>query len=358
MQTRRTFLQQLALSAAGSAVLPSFYLRGSDKTGTRLPVVGSGQFAYECVHDWLLPPEGLRWGDTHSVCQDANGNIYVCHTVNPKSPRSETVVVYDSAGQYQRAFGAEFRGGAHGLDLRREPDGEFLYHCDTTHAVTAKTTLAGEVVWKEGYPTQDPLYPKPAIKYRPTNMAFAANGDYYVADGYGSSHIMRYSRDGKFIQEIGHGVAGEGSIDAPDGQLTTPHGLWVDERMTPARLVVADRSNRRIQVFTLDGRHLRTVKDPVKMRRPCTFHTQGDWMVCPDLDSQVFILDQDYSVVAQLGDGQAHNGKVGSRRTQTRDQFTPGEFICPHDAMFLANGDILVSEWLPIGRITLLRRLA
>jgi hypothetical protein len=58
-----------------------------------------------------------------------------------------------------------------------------------------------------------------------------------------------------------------------------------------------------------------------------------------------------------LGDGKAHNGKVGSRRTQTRDQFTPGEFICPHDAIFLQNGDILVSEFLPIGRITLLRRV-
>jgi len=76
------------------------------------------------------------------------------------------------------------------------------------------------------------------------------------------------------------------------------------------------------------------------------------------LDSQVCILDRDYKVVAQLGDGRAHNGKVGSRRTQTRDQFTPGEFICPHDAIFLANGDILVSEWLPIGRITLLRPVA
>ena len=71
---------------------------------------------------------------------------------------------------------------------------------------------------------------------------------------------------------------------------------------------------------------------------------------------QVCVLDRDYNVVAQLGDGKAANGQVGSRRNQTRAQFTPGQFITPHAAIFLKSGDILVAEWLPIGRITLLRR--
>ena len=60
----------------------------------------------------------------------------------------------------------------------------------------------------------------------------------------------------------------------------------------------------------------------------------------------------------QLGDGIANNGKRGSRRSQTRAEFTPGEFITPHGAIFLNNGDILVAEWLPIGRLTLLRKLS
>jgi hypothetical protein len=90
---------------------------------------------------------------------------------------------------------------------------------------------------------------------------------------------------------------------------------------------------------------------------PCYFHVRGDLMVCPDLDSQVCLLDRDYAVVAQLGDGQAVNGKVGSRRGQARGDFTPGKFITPHAAIFLANGDLLVAEWLPIGRLTLLRKV-
>jgi hypothetical protein len=81
-------------------------------------------------------------------------------------------------------------------------------------------------------------------------------------------------------------------------------------------LVIADRGNRSIQTFTLDGAHLRTIKDQAHLRMPCNFQTQGEWMVCPDLDSQVCILDRQFNVVAQLGDGKAENGEVGSRRSQ------------------------------------------
>ena len=101
-----------------------------------------------------------------------------------------------------------------------------------------------------------------------------------------------------------------------------------------------------------------TIKDDTKLREPCHFDVRGDLMVCPDLDSQVCLLDKDYKVIAQLGDGIEENGKRGSRRGQSRAEFTPGKFITPHGAIFLNNGDILVAEWLPIGRITLLRKIA
>jgi hypothetical protein len=312
--------------------------------------VGSGVHTYECVHDWLVPPDGLVWGDTHAVCQDAQGFIYVGHTVHHSSMRGEAIVVYDPQGRFVRAFGEEFRGGAHGLDLRRENGAELLYHCDINRCKVVKTTLSGEVVWTQAYPRADAAYAARPIDFVPTNVAFAANGDFYVGDGYGSSHMLRFSATGKFIGEIaspGHG----------DGQLDNPHGQWVDTRASDPVLVVADRGNRRIQTFTLDGKHLQTIKDEAHLRMPCHFHVQGEWMVCPDLDSQVVILDRNYKVVVQLGDGQAANGPVGSRRGQPRSQFTPGQFITPHDAIFLANGDILVAEWLPIGRITLLRQV-
>jgi len=61
--------------------------------------------------------------------------------------RGESVVVYDADGRFSGAFGEEFRGGAHGLSLRREGDGEFLYHCDINRCKIVKTTLDGKTLW-------------------------------------------------------------------------------------------------------------------------------------------------------------------------------------------------------------------
>lgn len=347
--TRRSFLARCAVLSA-AATVPAFYIRAADKSGTANPVTGSGEHTYECMHDWLVPPDGLVWGDTHGLCQDADGFIYVAHTVNKSSMRGEAVVVFDSAGKFVRAFGEEYRGGAHGLNLRREDGKEHLYHCDINRCKVVKTTLAGEVRWEHGYPREDPAYGAAPINFVPTNVALAPGGDFYVGDGYGSSHLLRFSSSGAFLGEIGRPGHGDGEFD-------TPHGLWVDARGADPVLVVADRGNRRLQTFTLEGKHLRTIKDEAHLRMPCHFHVRGDLMVCPDLDSQVCLLDRDYNVVTQLGDGQAINGKVGSRRDQGRGDFTPGKFITPHAAIFLANGDILVAEWLPIGRLTLLRKV-
>ena len=346
--TRRAFLAGCSRAAA-AAVLPPF-VRTSDKSGSRPSVVGSGPHTYECHHDWLVPPDGLVWGDTHGLAQDEQGTIYVAHTVNKASMRGEAVVAYDVSGRFVRAFGEEYRGGAHGLGARREKAGEVLYHCDINRCKVVKTTLGGEALWTHGYPREDPAYGRQPIDFVPTNVAFAPNGDFFVGDGYGSHRVLRFSPSGTFLGEVGSPGHGDGEFD-------TPHGLFVDSRGPEPVLVVADRGNRRIQVFSLEGRHLRTVKDDTRLRMPCHFHTRGEWMVCPDLDSQVCLLDRDYRVVTQLGDGQALNGEVGSRRKQSRTEFTPGQFITPHAAIFLQSGDILVAEWLPIGRITLLRHV-
>jgi hypothetical protein len=354
MYTRRSFIAQLATAATASALTAPFVRANpaaSAPPARSNPVVGTGAYTYECVHDWLVPPDGMVWGDTQGLCQDSQGYIYVAHTVHASSKRPESIVVFDPDGKFVRAFGSDFRGGAHGLDVRTEAGTELLYHCDTVRSRVAKTDLKGDLLWTHGYPNEDPAYAGAPIKYVPTNVAFAPNGDFFIGDGYGSNRMLKFSAQGEFLAEI----AQPGKAD---GQINNPHGQWVDLRGPEPVLVIADRGNRRIQTFSLDGKHLRTIKDDTRLRQPCNFDVRGDLMVCPDLDSQVCLLDRNYAVVAQLGDGLASNGSVGSRRKQTRAEFTPGQFICPHDAIFLKNGDILVAEWLPIGRLTLLRHVA
>lgn len=345
MNTRRSFLA----SVGGGVPL---LLGMSNKSGSAKPVLGSGEHKYECTHDWgELPPE-IKFGNTHGVCEDAEGHIYVHHTVNAASQSDDTMVVFDHKGKFVRSWGKEFKGGAHGLYIRKEGNEQFLYLCDVKNDVVVKTNLKGEHVWQIGYPDESPAYqPGPdgkKKKYSPTNLAVVPNGDIYVGDGYGSSYINQYNKDGKYIRTFG----GPG---ADAGQLNCPHGIICDTRGEEPILMVADRGNSRIQTFTLDGKHIAYIGGT---NMPCHFwfNRKGDMTVVPDLAARVTILDRDNKVIEHLGDdSQANDWKT--LRTESRDKFRPGKFVCPHGACFDHKGDIYVVEWVEVGRLSKLRHV-
>lgn len=337
--TRRVFLRSAGATVAGLA------LGGGGWASAKLdgpPVIGSGAYRFECFHDWLMPPDNIKFGDTQGVAQDAKGRIYVSHTVHSDSKSDDAIAVFDEKGKFLTSWGARFKGGGHGIDVRREKGTEYLYHCDTTHRQVVKTTLDGTLIWEKGLPTESGKYGE-KDPFVPTNVAFAPNGDFYIGDGYGSSWVHQYNPAGEYIRSFG------GRGDAA-GKFNVPHGLWIDPRGKEPFLAVADRENRRIQYMTLDGQHVKFVTDG--MRRPCNLDFRGGIAVVPDLSSVVTLLDADNKVIASLGDGDPSN-----LRGVPRSQFLPGKFIHPHDAVFLKNGDILIAEWIPIGRITLLRRI-
>lgn len=336
--TRRAFLATSAVAGLAPSLIGMSRKHADDPV-----ILGEGEHTYECIHDWLRPPDGLKWGDTHGLCRDSSGRIYVAHTVHPTSARPDAIVVFDSEGNFIESWGGEFRGGAHGLDIREEDGEEFLYHCDIQRRVVVKTTLRGEPVWTRVAPIEAEVY-NDGSDFIPTNVAFAPDGGFYIADGYGSSYIHQYANDGSYQRTFGGKGSGEGQFDCP-------HGLWVDPRGSRSRLVVADRSNRRLQYLSLEGEHLWYIKEDI--RRPCHFKTRGELMLVPDLESVVLLLNRNNIVVARLGDGHPT-----SLRGAAREDFIPGKFIHPHDGIFLANGDILIAEWVPIGRMTLLRKVS
>lgn len=354
--SRRSFVAATVASLASR----SLFAHTTDKSGLSNPVLGTGDHKYECIHDWLKPPEGLLFGDTHGLAQDAAGRIYLAHTVHPTSTKGDAVCVYGEDGKFITAWGDRYRNGAHGLDIRGGQynmvgNVEYLYHCDTNRRVVEKTDLNGEVIWSIGYPVEASVYPS-KDKFCPTNVAFLPDedmhskskdfieGDFLLGDGYGSSYVHRFTARGEFVKTIIQ-------PGKEAGKVNCPHGLWVDTRGGKTRLAVADRGNRRIQYFTLDGKHECFVTEG--MRQPCHFKTRGDLLLVPDLSSVVTLLDKDNKVVVHLGDGDP-----SKLRDKPRDQFIPGKFIHPHTAIFLKNGDILVAEWVPIGRVTLLRKVS
>jgi NHL repeat len=78
---------------------------------------------------------------------------------------------------------------------------------------------------------------------RPSDVAWDAAGNIYVADGFGNARVAKFDKNGKFIRSWG-------SRGLAPGQFRTPHGIAVDAQ---GNVYVADSGNRRIQVFDGDG---------------------------------------------------------------------------------------------------------
>lgn len=341
---RRSFIKTVSTAAVVISATP--YIKAQDKAGSKNPVVGSGEHTYECIHDWGELPSSYKYGNTHGVCEDAQGRIYIKHTVGKGSEKDDAIVIFDEKGKFVKSWGAEYKGGAHGLHLSKEGGKEYLYLCDTKRKLAVKTTLDGEVIWQLGVPDVSGLYNN-VSEYTPTNIAVAPNGDVYVADGYGKSWIHQYTSKAEYIRSFG----GNGK---DRGQTNCPHGLMVDTRESVPTLVVADRANRRLQYFTLDGHPIKLITE--QLSSPCHFHTRGNVLLIPDLDCRVTLFDKQNKLITHLGQGDvAHYRDI---RTKSRDAFTPGQFVAPHSAYFDHAGNIFVVEWVEVGRVTKLRKIA
>ena len=76
MQTRRSLL--FAVGAGAPLILGA-----ANKSGSKKPVLGSGAHVFEVTHDWGALPAEISYGNTHGVCEDSRGHIYVHHTGQP-----------------------------------------------------------------------------------------------------------------------------------------------------------------------------------------------------------------------------------------------------------------------------------
>lgn len=315
-----------------------------------LPIVEAADRAYEVHHDWGALPARIRYGNCHGVQVTSEGLVYVHHTVHRTSVGDHAVVAFDRDGTFVTSWGSAYAGGAHGFQLVQEEGEEFFYFCDIRRGIVQKTDLRGNVLLTLGYPSESPSYAvdqqRHAPSWKPTNLAVAANGDLYIADGYGSSYILHYDRSGRYLNTFGGGRS-----DAI-GELNCPHGIAIDRRSGTEEVLVADRSNHRLQYFDLGGKHLRCAGG---VDLPCHFDIFRDGtLLVPDLAARVSLYDAENELIGHLGSGPAD---YRERRLLPREHFLAGQFVCPHGACFDHDGNIFVVEWVEIGRVTFLKRI-
>jgi hypothetical protein len=298
---------------------------------------------------------------------DKDENLYVIHEGKAALPDHPSIFVFDAEGTFVKAFGNQFQGGGHGLEVRTEGSEQFLYVTGYQKLKTiAKLALDGEQVWTQKAPMDSKAYAadentrtefKKGSDYwgrnhfLPTNFAFLPDGSFFVADGYGAHMIHRYDKDAKYVSSFG-------KSGKADGQFNTPHGLWIDTRGDEAQVVVADRANARLQWFSLEGEHRKTLGGFIL---PANIDQHKDTLLVPDLSARITLLDKDNNLI-HLGESEEwrtevmKNGKA--MRKANPKSWTDGKFIHPHDACFAANGDIFVAEWVATGRISKLRRVS
>ena len=331
----------------------------ANKSGSRR-IVGNDEHAYEIVHGWGELPDKFSWQTTHNVAVDKEGRLYVIHEGRAQKKDHPAIFVFDSNGKYVRSFGSEFQGGGHGIEVREENGTEYLYVCAYQGLKTfAKLDLKGERVWKKMAPMDSGVYAeaedtKPTRawgrdRFMPTNFAFLPDGDFLLADGYGSFYIHRYDQDGNWKSHFGG--PGEGK-----GKFNTPHGIWIDNRdPNQSKVLIADRAHHTIQVLDLDGKYIETISG---FGLPANMDIRGDLLLVPELLARITLLDKDNRVVATLGDD-VERIKADKKYAIRRDAATwrQDKFVHPHDACFDADGNIFVAEWVASGRVSKLKKL-
>jgi peptidylglycine monooxygenase len=202
-------------------------------------VVGTGEFVYDVVRPWGALPPDWALGLVSHVAVDSKDRVYFYQRKDPP------VLVFDREGRFLRGWGSQRFRDAHGIFVG--PD-DHLYLCNRDEHEVLKVTPEGRIVLALGHRGRPALH---APFNHPADVAVSASGEIYVADGYGNASVHRFSADGRHLGSWGGPGAGA-------GEFTTPHGIWVDAQ---ERVLVADRENNRVQLFSPEGDYLGEWRD-------------------------------------------------------------------------------------------------
>ena len=242
---------------------------------------------------WARLPDGVsEWGVVPAVTVDSQDRVYVLR--RGRRP----VNVYSRSGDLLSIWGDQFEQGAHGLSVRRESDGEYLYFTDVTRHIIVKCTLDGRELWTLGEPGRIGASGEPFN--RPTDIAFTPEGDFYVSDGYGNRRVHHFDANRKLIHSWGE--EGKGP-----GQFSLVHHVWFDTRNGQRRVWVCDRENLRLQIFSPEGEFIEEKKG---FLRPNSVWVDAEgYMYVSQLGARVTILNPKDEVIGHIG-GDAQPGLV------------------------------------------------
>ena len=291
------------------------------------------KIAFEVIEGWEKLPEGWSFVEVAGVATDSKDRVYAFN-------RGEhPMIVFDADGNFLDAWGEGLFTNAHGIYIGPDdriyaadnfdhtvrifsPDGTLLKTLGEKNQPSDTGYIQGQTPVQHG---GDPFN-------RVTNLALDSAGDLYIADGYGNARVHKFSADGEHLFSWGEPGSGP-------GEFRLPHAIAIDE---DDRVLVADRENSRIQVFSPKGEYL---TEWVGISRPDDLFIDdhaglmyvaelGGWAADAEMPphappASVCLVDLDGSLVSRFGSG---------------DPVRPGNFFAPHGIWADSKGDLYVAE--------------
>ena len=255
-------LTRLMLSAAAVALLGGAPLIAQ----TKATAENVATIPHTSVPNFFKLPPDLYLGEGIGIATNSKGHVFIYHRSG-----DTRLFEFDPNGNFVKEWGVGVYGIEFAHQVRVDPQ-DNVWVVDEGTNMVIKFNPAGRVIMVMGRrpeavagatPTNTPEGPVLNKKYqfgRPTDVAWDAQGNIFVSDGYVNSRAVKYDKNGRFLAQF----AGERG-DGPN-QLNTPHSIAVDAQGT---VYVGDRGNRRIVVLNND------------MTLKTTYNNVGNpWAVC------------------------------------------------------------------------------
>ena len=289
--------------------------------------------AFEVIEGWEKLPEGWSFVEVAGVATDSRDRVYVFN-------RGEhPMIVFDADGNFLDAWGEGLFTNAHGIYIG--PDDRIFAADNFDHTVRIFSTDGTllKTLGEKDQPSDTGFVPgRTPVQYggdpfnRVTNVALDSAGSLYVADGYGNARVHKFTADGEHLFSWGEPGTGP-------GEFRLPHAIAIDE---DDRVIVADRENSRIQVFSPKGEYL---TEWTGISRPDDIFIDNDagimhiaelggWAAGSDIPphvppASVCLVDLDGALISRFGSG---------------DPAQPGNFFAPHGIWADSKGDLYVAE--------------
>ena len=287
-------------------------------------IVGSGDYTYEMDADWAKVPEGWAM-PTAAVFGDSNDRVYAFNR-DPDHP----VCVFDKDGNFLWSWGQGLIAFAHAIIIDKD---ENVWLVDrNTHEVHKYTKEGAHLltIGRKGQRSDTGADPEDysstafqAVTHggppfnMPAGIAFNDEGQIFIADGYANARVHKFTPQGDLIKSWGG--PGDGA-----GEFRLPHGIWIDRH---ERVLVADRENDRVQVFTQEGEYISTW--PTKLIGPALFYVDSDDTVyVPEHNGGLFsVLSLEGELITQWG-SELHRSCHGVWADSNKDLYfvMPGEW--------------------------------